>query len=171
MFEGSNEKNKSIELADLQAEAELEKLVEGDLFAGCAKNASLERVLKHKNIVFEMAPTFDDELLLRIFDALHIYTSRLESKSHEDVLNLLSVIAVNPYNAFRIVDLLSFLVFFFPRRGKISNDPLAQNGLNALVEAPVLILDRELTHKPEVDNKYFKAANYVDVLSRLLAAN
>lgn len=72
-----------------------------------------------------MAPTFDDELLLRIFDALHIYASRLESKSHEDVLNLLSVIAVNPYNAFRIVDLLSFLVFFFPRRGKISNDPLA----------------------------------------------
>lgn len=32
-------------------------------------------------------------------------------------------------------------------------------------------MDRQLTHKPEVDNKYFKAANYVDVLSRLLAAN
>ena len=47
----------------------------------------------------------------------------------------------NPYNAFRIIDLFSFLLFVFPRRSKIT-DPLNQNGLNFLVEAPVLALDK-----------------------------
>jgi len=87
------------------------------------KIPSLDRVLKHKNLLLEMIPTFDDEFLLKLFESLHIYTDKSTNESPAAALKLLSVVCTNPYNAFRIIDLFSFLLFVFPRRGKIT-DPL-----------------------------------------------
>lgn len=41
----------------------------------------------------------------------------------------------------------------------------------ALVEAPILILDKAITHRADVDNKYAKSLNYINAIQRILAAN
>lgn len=153
-----------MKIEDLEEDIESGKLDETMLTSELAKEESVSRVLKHKNLLLEMAPTFDDELLLKLFEALHIYNSKEKNKSYISVVNLISTVCINPYNALRFVDLFSFLLFVFPRRSKISNESLAPNNANALVEQNVLIFDKSLNFRAEVDNKYWKASNYVEVL-------
>lgn len=115
-----------------------------------------------------MTPTFDDEFLLKLFESLHVYTNKEKNQSLTAVVKLIGALSANPYNAFRLVDLFSFMLFLFPRRSKITNEPLNQNGLMTLIEIPVLILDKSLSFRAEVDNKYWKAANYITVINLLL---
>jgi len=132
-------------------------------------HSSIDRILKHKNLLLEMVPTFEDELLLKVFEALHIYTNKDTNRSTDQVIQLLCAFALNPYNAHGIVDLISFLLFVFPRRAKITNEALALNNSNALVESPVTVFDKSVSYRPDVDLKYWKAANYVEVLHRIIA--
>jgi hypothetical protein len=46
------------------------------------ENKSIERVCRHLNLILEMVPTFDDELLLKIFDAVHIFEDKNNNKPH-----------------------------------------------------------------------------------------
>ncbi|KAL4429870.1 hypothetical protein ABPG74_022893 [Tetrahymena malaccensis] len=163
--------NENEEIQDLEEDINSDKIEDNLLYATMEKNASVDRVLKHQNLLLEMVPTFDDEFLLKLFESLHIFTDKNKLYSHKSVVELLGIVCQNPYNAYRIVDLISFLLFLYPRRSKITNESLNQNNLMQLIEIPILLLDKQISYRAEIDVKYWKCANYISVLHELLVYN
>lgn len=133
------------------------------------RNERLESVLCKKQFYLEL-PEFDDEFLVKILEKLHLVNTKSQFQLVQSLATIkrtINLLCLNPYNAFKLIDAVQFLLIGTVFKCNCEQLPGAAQ-IQRLLDYQIFCRDASKFASSKKNYKYYKSLILFSVLEDLI---